>query len=335
MFVSLNGSLTRGVSGADRARLAAKLGYGGVDWDFGPRNSAGMEATKALFAELKIRPTIVNLPMARPLPFGGDDASFKEALKQLSDDASFCAGIGCDKMMVVLPASTTQPKGEQRKLVRDRLPAISEVLKKSNVSSRSRVPGPAGTSAPVAPEVRHRRRSSGTCPILSLSRRTAVEHRRDSRRRGTGIIPAARRPTSSMPATRASSTCISRMRKPQHQKMCGTINASCRAKASSTSIGFLQALKRIGYRDGISPEPLGRVPQEMSAEEAAAPRARGHAGGHDQEPACKRLRRRLLFRKIGSITTAVLERIRFFGLARSVPLEVARQLTRPARRNTI
>src|SRR5262245_49311517 len=34
MFVSLNGSLTPGVSGADRARLAAKLGYGGVDWDF-------------------------------------------------------------------------------------------------------------------------------------------------------------------------------------------------------------------------------------------------------------------------------------------------------------
>ena len=34
-------------------------------------------------------------------------------------------------------------------------------------------------------------------------------------------------------------------------------------------IGFLQALKRIGYADGISPEPLGRVPQEMSAEDAA------------------------------------------------------------------
>src|SRR6187401_681759 len=78
MFVSLNGSLTRGVSGADRARLAAKLGYGGVDWDLGPAKSAGVEATKALFAELKIQPTIVNLPMARPLPFGGDDAAFKE-----------------------------------------------------------------------------------------------------------------------------------------------------------------------------------------------------------------------------------------------------------------
>ena len=34
-------------------------------------------------------------------------------------------------------------------------------------------------------------------------------------------------------------------------------------------VGFLQALKLIGYADGISPEPLGRVPAEMTAEDAA------------------------------------------------------------------
>ena len=31
----------------------------------------------------------------------------------------------------------------------------------------------------------------------------------------------------------------------------------------------MEALKKIGYRDGVSPEPLGRVPAEMSAEDAA------------------------------------------------------------------
>src|SRR4029453_19246552 len=66
MFVSINGSLTPGVSGADKARLAAKLGYGGVDWDFGPAKKAGLDATKALFAELKIKPTNTNLPMGGP-----------------------------------------------------------------------------------------------------------------------------------------------------------------------------------------------------------------------------------------------------------------------------
>src|SRR3954454_12677961 len=83
MFVSLNGAVTRGVSGADRARLAAKVGYGGVDWDFGPMKTAGVDATKALFAELKIKPTIVNLPMGRPLPFSGELAAFQTALTQL------------------------------------------------------------------------------------------------------------------------------------------------------------------------------------------------------------------------------------------------------------
>src|SRR5262245_45802285 len=60
MFVSLNGAVTRGVSGADKIRLAAKLGFGGVDWDLGPAKTAGLDATKALFAESNIVPTIVN-----------------------------------------------------------------------------------------------------------------------------------------------------------------------------------------------------------------------------------------------------------------------------------
>ena len=112
MFVSLNGAVTRGVSGADKARLAAKVGFGGVDWDFAPAKTAGLDATKALFAELKIKPTIANLPMARPLPFNGEQAAFDQALTQLADDAAFCAVIGCQRMMVVLPATSPTSKEE-------------------------------------------------------------------------------------------------------------------------------------------------------------------------------------------------------------------------------
>src|SRR5690349_9505167 len=101
MFVSLNGALTPGVSGADKIRLAVKAGYGGVDWDLGTAKSAGLEANRALFAELNIKPTITNLPMARPLPFAGDDAAFQEGLEALADDAAFVAGVGCRKMMLV------------------------------------------------------------------------------------------------------------------------------------------------------------------------------------------------------------------------------------------
>ena len=100
MFVSLNGSLTPGVSGADKARLAAKLGYGGVDWDFGPARKAGVEETSALFKELKIKPTIVSLPFQQP--FAGEDAEFKGKLPQLGEDAAFCSAVGCSRMMLVL-----------------------------------------------------------------------------------------------------------------------------------------------------------------------------------------------------------------------------------------
>src|SRR4249920_3892821 len=61
MFVSLNGALTSGknVAWPEFARLAARAGYGGVDWSLGPARTAGPDATRALLVELKIRPTIV------------------------------------------------------------------------------------------------------------------------------------------------------------------------------------------------------------------------------------------------------------------------------------
>src|SRR5919107_1024532 len=104
MFVSMNGALTAGknVGWPDFARLAARTGYGGVDWSLGPAKTAGLHATKALFAELNIQPTITNLPMARPLPFGGDQAAFQAALAALAEDAAFTASIGCQRMMMVL-----------------------------------------------------------------------------------------------------------------------------------------------------------------------------------------------------------------------------------------
>jgi len=268
MFVSLNGSLTRGVSGADRARLAAKLGYGGVDWDLGPAKSAGVEATKALFAELKIQPTIVNLPMARPLPFGGDDAAFKEALKPLADDAAFCAAIGCGKMMVVLPASTTQPKEEQRKLVRDRFAAISEVLQKTSIRLGLEFLGPlyfrtgrAG-GPPATPFIWNLPETVALAKECgpNIGAILDVWHWHHSGGTTSDIIDAGKSRIVHVHLSDAKAAAPEDVR--DNQRFMpgeGVIDL----------IGFLQALKRIGYADGISPEPLGRVPQEMSAEDAA------------------------------------------------------------------
>lgn len=268
MFVSLNGAVTRGVSGLDKIRLAAKLGYGGVDWDLGPAKTAGLEAMKALFSELKIRPTITNLPMARPLPFGGEQAAFQQALTQLADDAGFCAGIGCQKMMLVLSPTGPLPKEEQRKVVRDRMAAVSEVLQKSKLrlgleflgvqqfrTGREGAPPPnpfiwtlpetvalakdCGPNIGAILDVWHWHHSGGTVADILATDKDRIVH--------VHISDA----------------------KPQPPEEVRDKQRVMPGEGSIDLVGFLQALKKIGYTDGVSPEPLGRVPADMSAEDGA------------------------------------------------------------------
>lgn len=134
MFVSLAPWATaRGVGWPDQARLAAKVGYKGVDYAWGPAKEAGADATRALMTELNIVPTIANLPT--PNPLNGDDAAFKARMATLADDAAFSAAIGSRKFQLVLSATTPggQAKEERWKVVRDRLAAISEVFVKHDV----------------------------------------------------------------------------------------------------------------------------------------------------------------------------------------------------------
>jgi sugar phosphate isomerase/epimerase len=268
MFVSLNGSVTRGVSGVDKARLAAKLGFGGVDWDFGPMKTAGVEATKALFTELKIKPTIANLPMARPLPFSGEQPAFQQALTQLADDAAFSSAIGCQKMMVVLPASSPLPKDEQRKIARDRLAAISEVLQKAKVrlgieflgvqQFRTQRPDGPPTHPFIwnLPEAASLAKDSGANIGVILD----VWHWHHSGSTIEDILAAGKERIVHVHVSDAKAQPPEEVR--DNQRVMpgeGVINL----------VGFFQALKKIGYDGGVSPEPLGRVPQEMSPEEGA------------------------------------------------------------------
>ncbi len=268
MFVSLNGAVTRGVSGVDRARLAAKVGFGGVDWDFGPMKTAGVEATKALFAELKIKPTIANLPLTRPFPFSGEQSAFQQVLPQLADDAAFTAAIGCQKMMVVLPASSPLPKEEQRKIARDRLAAISEVLQKSNIrlgieflgvqQFRTQRPDGPPTHPFIwnLPEAVALAKDSGANIGVILD----VWHWHHSGSTVDDILAAGKERIVHIHVSDAKAQPPEEVR--DNQRLMpgeGVINL----------VGFFQALKKIGYDGGVSPEPLGRVPQEMSPEEGA------------------------------------------------------------------
>jgi sugar phosphate isomerase/epimerase len=267
-FVSLNGSLTRGVSGADKIRLAAATGYGGVDWDLGAARTAGLDATKALFAELKIKPTIINVPMARPLPLGGEQPAFQEALKQLADDAVFTAGIGCNKMMFVLPASTTTPRDEQLKIVRDRLAAVAEVLQKSQIRLGLEFLGP----------LYFRQGRAGGPPATPFvwNMPDAVALAKDCGPNVGVILDAWHWHHSGSTAADILATDKSRIIHLHVSDAKETPPADVRdnqrlmpGEGIIDLMGFFGALKQIGYADGISPEPLGRVPAEMTPEEAA------------------------------------------------------------------
>jgi sugar phosphate isomerase/epimerase len=267
MYVSLNGSLTPGVSGADKARLAAKLGYGGVDWDLGPARKAGLEETRALFTELKIKPTIVSLPLQGP--FAGDDAEFTPKLTQLADDAAFVAGVGCTKMMLVLTPTSALPKEEQRKIVVARLKAISQVLQKSHIRLGLEFLGPlymrtgpgrggeprqpfiftltetvalakdSGPNIGVILDVWHWHHSGSTIADILATDKSRIVH--------IHISDAKAAPAEEVRDNQ------------RHMPGEGIIDL----------VAFLQALKKVGYQDGISPEPLGRIPKEMPPEESA------------------------------------------------------------------
>jgi sugar phosphate isomerase/epimerase len=267
-FVSLNGALTRGVSGADKIRLAAATGYGGVDWDLGPAKSAGLTATQALFKDLKIRPTIVNLPMGRPLPFGGDEASFRDALKPLAEDAAFCAAVGCHKMMVVLPPSTTLPHQDQLRLVRDRFAAIGEVLQRSQIRIGLEFLGPLyfrerrPDGPPVTPFIWNLRETLALAKACGPNIGVILDawHWHHSGSTTDDILAADKSRIVHLHVSDAKATPPADVR--DNQRLMpgeGIIDLA----------GFFRALKKIGYADGVSPEPLGRIPPEMSPEEAS------------------------------------------------------------------
>jgi sugar phosphate isomerase/epimerase len=290
MFISLNGSVAPARSEQrpngvgpwpDSARLAARIGYGGIDWGLGPAKTAGLDATRALFAELKIQPTIVGLPMNAQVAFG-DEAAFKQALPQLADDAAFVAGVGCRRMMLVLTPRSDQPKEERRKLVRDRLAVIAGVLATSNIRLGleflgplyMRMGGPAGgrggraAAAPPQP-------AAPLQPFIWTLPET-VELGKDSGPNVGAVLDIWHWYHSGGTVADILATDRSRIvhvhLSDARQMPPEEVRDNMRLMPGEGVVnvtGFLGALQKIGYDGGVAPEPLGRIAADMGAEEAA------------------------------------------------------------------
>src|SRR5882724_802235 len=64
MFLSMNSVMTGNkVQWPESARLAARVGYGGVDLNLTPARKEGLDATRSLLAELKLRTANCGLPV--------------------------------------------------------------------------------------------------------------------------------------------------------------------------------------------------------------------------------------------------------------------------------
>jgi sugar phosphate isomerase/epimerase len=260
MYVSLNSSLTGGkVAWPEFARLAARTGFGGVDVNLAAAMKEGVEATRALFGALNIKPSNVNLPVT----FSRDEPAFQTGLAKLGEAAAFCGAIGCPTMLGILPPSSPTPKTELRKLVKDRLTAIGEVLLRSNIRLGLEFLGPlhfrtaqphefiwrmdealefakeCGPNLGLLLDVWHWHHAGATTSDIQAAGAARIIHVHlsdcpklpsDQVRDNQRVLPGE-----------------------------GVIDLA----------GFFQALKKIGYHSGVSPEPIGRIPKEMSAEEGA------------------------------------------------------------------
>jgi sugar phosphate isomerase/epimerase len=266
MFISLPPwAVARNVGWPEQARLAARVGYAGIDWAFGPARKAGVEETRALFAEIKIRPTIVNLPMQMPL--GPDEAAFKAQLPKLDEDAAFSAAIGGRSFQLVLSPQTGGPTKEERwKIVRDRLAAISEVLAKHDIRLGLEFLGPLvfrtrGTS-PV-PFVWTLPETVKLCADCGPNIGVTLDAWHWYHSGGTVADIVA------TPAARIVHVHVSDAKQMPPEE----VQDNMRWLPGEGIIdlnGFFTALGKIGYAGGVAPETIGpRIPDTMPPEESA------------------------------------------------------------------
>jgi sugar phosphate isomerase/epimerase len=279
MFLSLPPwAVARNTGWPEQARIAARAGYAGIDWAFGPARAAGVEATRALLAELKIRATIVNLPMKEPLD--AEEGAFKAQLPKLAEDAAFCQAIGCRNFQFVLrPTTGGAPKEERWKIVRDRFAAIGEVIANHDMrlgleflgplvfrtrpTSGSGTPGSTTPPVPPVPFVWTLPETLKLCADSAPNIGVTLDAWHWYHSGGTvADITAA-------PAARIVHVHVSDARTMPPEEVLDNMRLLC-GEGVIDLIGFFKALRQIGYTGGVAPEAIGpRIPDDMPPEESA------------------------------------------------------------------
>jgi sugar phosphate isomerase/epimerase len=260
MYLSLNGTLVADrLSWPEFARLAARVGYPGVDVSTSGAMKEGIDATRSLLDQTKLRPAVAGFPVE----FRKDDATFRRDLGNLEAAAQFVAAIGCPRMNTYILPSSELKKAEQRKIYKDRFRVAADILARSHVRLGLEFLGPlhlrkmfpyefiwrmdemlefaheCGPNVGLELDSWHWHHAGATVKdILAAGKENIVNVQvNDSPRLAPEKIRGDER---LMPGE-------------------GTIDL----------IGFFRALKEIGYDEGVSPEVFGRGLKDMPPEEGA------------------------------------------------------------------
>ena len=289
MFISLPPwAVARNVGWPEQAHVAARAGYGGIDWAFAPARAAGVDATRSLLSELKIRATIVNLPMQAPLD--GDEAAFSAQLPKLADDAAFCAAIGGRNFQLVLRATTGGASKEERwKVVRGRLASIGEVLRKHEVRLGLEFLGPLvfrtrtggggrgrRGGAPVDPNAPPPPPPAPPVPFVWTLPETVKLCEESGPNIGVTLDAwhwyHSGGTVADIQATNASRIVhvhVSDAREMPPEAVEDNMRL-LPGEGIIDLVGFFTALQKIGYQGGVAPETIGpRIPDSMPADESA------------------------------------------------------------------
>jgi sugar phosphate isomerase/epimerase len=241
------------------ARLAAKVGYPGVDVALDPAMNQGAAGTRTLLEDLHIKPAVLGFPVE----FRKDDATFERDLEKLDDAAQFAKAIGCPRMVTYIASSSQTPKREHRALLKKRFSASAAILAKHDVRLGLEFLGPLHIRQRFPyefiwrmPEMLEFAQECGfNCGLLLDS-----WHWHHAGATPDDIVAAGKRGIVHVHFNDAA------MQAPEkvldNERLLpgeGVIDL----------VGFLRALHKIGYTDGLSVEVFGRGLKFMSPENAA------------------------------------------------------------------
>lgn len=129
MYLALNPVPIGGnLAWVDFVKLAAKTGFLGADVMLDDAIKLGLEGSRNLLREQRIRPAFASLPV----DFRTDDTAFRSTLPKLEEAAPFCAAIGCPRMMTWLMSSSDVPKDELRRVYKRRFTECAHILARSH-----------------------------------------------------------------------------------------------------------------------------------------------------------------------------------------------------------